>query len=126
MLVANELVTMILKEDVRLRTDDATETTRFLDQEVKRLEAQLSLNDSQISELKRRTDIPQAGEPTDLAKLKMELLFKSATLSDTHPDIIALKRKIAALQKPSGATNAKSRRGIAEFGNFVESGGARP
>lgn len=107
-LVANELVTMILKEDVRLRTDDATETTRFLDQEVKRLEAQLSLNDSQIVELNRQTGYSQVDGVTDLAKLKAELLFKSATYSDTHPDIVALKRKIAALEKISGPTKPKS------------------
>ena len=52
--VANELVTMILDEDVRSRTGFAAETTKFLAQEVKRLENQLSLNDAQISELKSR------------------------------------------------------------------------
>jgi uncharacterized protein involved in exopolysaccharide biosynthesis len=108
-LVANELVTMILKEDVRLRTNDATETTRFLDQEVRRLEAQLSLNDSQISELKRQTGgVSQSDTSMDLAKLKAELLFKSATYSENHPDILALKRKIAALEKLSGPTTPKS------------------
>ena len=108
-LVANELVTMILNEDVRLRTSDATETTRFIDQEVKRLEAQLSLIDGQISELKRRSGISisadgqaRSAASTDLDKLKQELLFKSATESDAHPDIKALKQKIAALEKIAG------------------------
>ena len=110
-LVANELVTMILKEDVRLRTNDATETTRFLDQEVRRLEAQLSLNDSQISALKRQT-VPAQEKENDLAtavaKLKAELAFKSATFSDNHPDIVALKRRIAALEKLAGPTKPQS------------------
>lgn len=108
-LVANELVTMILKEDVRLRTNDATETTRFLEQEVKRLETQLNVNDRQITELKRRFNISSTGtdDATDLAKLKAELLFKSATYSDNHPDIIALKRRIAALEKIAGPPAAK-------------------
>ncbi len=100
MLVANELVTMILREDVRLRTNDATETTRFLAQEVQRLEAQLSLNDTQIAALRNQTGgTSQEDTSADLAKLKAELLFKSATESESHPDIVALKRKVAALQK---------------------------
>ena len=109
-LVANELVTMILNEDVRLRTSDATETTRFIQQEVKRLEAQLGLIDGQIADLKRRTGISVSADGqsrtsvgTDLDKLKQELLFKSATESDAHPDIKALKKKIAALEKIAGA-----------------------
>lgn len=116
-LVANELVTMILNEDVRLRTSDATETTRFIDQEVKRLETQLTLIDGQISDFKRRSGISisadgqaRSGAATDLDKLKQELLFKSATESDSHPDIRALKQKIAALEKiveaPQGAATA--------------------
>ena len=107
-LVANELVTMILKEDVRLRTNDATETTRFLEREVKRLEAQLSENDAQIAALKRRTDISQIDDATDIARLKAELLFKSATYSPNHPDIIALKRRIAALQKIAAPATPKA------------------
>ena len=110
-LVANELVTMILNEDVRLRTSDATETTRFIEQEVKRLEAQLSLIDGQISDLKRRTGISVSADgqsrsavSSDLDKLRQELLFKSATESDAHPDIKALKQKIAALEKIAGVS----------------------
>jgi protein tyrosine kinase modulator len=107
-LVANELVTMILKEDVRLRTNDATETTRFLDKEVKRLEAQLSENDAQIAALKRQTGTSEVDDATDIARLKAELLFKSATYSENHPDIVALKRKIAALQKLSAPAKPKT------------------
>jgi len=110
MMVANELLTMILKEDVRSRTDFATETTRFIEQEAKRLEGQLGLIDTQISELKRSgigglTDTTQS----DLATLKAQLLLKSATASEAHPDITALKRKIAALEKLLGATNASAK-----------------
>jgi protein tyrosine kinase modulator len=107
--VANELVTMILDEDVRSRTGFAAETTKFLAQEVKRLENQLSLNDAQISELKSRAGgVPSDESAAAIAALKAELLAKSATYSDSHPDIIALKRKIAALEKSSAATNAKA------------------
>lgn len=108
--VANELVTMILGEDVRSRTDFASETTKFLGQEVKRLETQLSFNDAQIAELKSRTGDTLSDEnATALATLKADLLAKSATYSDSHPDILALKRKIAALEKKPVATKAKTK-----------------
>ena len=107
--VANELMTMILDEDVRSRTGFAAETTKFLAQEVKRLENQLSLNDAQISELKSRAGgVPSDESAAAIAALKAELLAKSATYSNSHPDVIALKRKIAALEKSSAASNAKA------------------
>ena len=108
--VANELLTMILSEDVRLRTEFATETARFIDEEVKRLEGQLRLNDQQISELRRSrigtlTDTSQLDSEKELDKLRAELLLKSAIFSNSHPDIQALKRKIASLEKSAGSTN---------------------
>ena len=42
---------------------------------------------------------PDFDSPKQLAVLKTELLIKSATYSSSHPDIQALKRKIAALEK---------------------------
>jgi uncharacterized protein involved in exopolysaccharide biosynthesis len=113
--VANELMTMILDEDVRSRTEFAAETTKFLAQEVKRLENQLSLNDAQISELKSRAGgVPSDESAVAIATLKAELLTKSATYSNSHPDIIALKRKIAALEKSSAATNVKANAALSE------------
>jgi uncharacterized protein involved in exopolysaccharide biosynthesis len=99
--VANELVTVILDEDVRSRTSSATETTRFLETETKRLTAQLDALDIKIVEAKNREirtpDGPSA--ESQLAMLKTELLLKSATYSATHPDIKALKDRIAVMQK---------------------------
>ena len=40
--VASEFVTMILSEDVRVRTNFASETTKFLEREAKRQEVELS------------------------------------------------------------------------------------
>ena len=102
--VANELVTMVLNEDVRTRTAFAAETTKFLDQEVKRLENQLSSLNKEIAE---RVRLGAVGPTYDLSKddaiklaaLKAELVVKSAIYSDTHPDIRALKRQIEALEK---------------------------
>jgi protein tyrosine kinase modulator len=108
--VANELVTMILNEDVRSRTEFATETTRFLSKEVKRLEEQLRKNDAEISAIKQSqsdslTDTSQLDDGKELAALRAQLLLLSATYSSSHPDIKALKRKIKALQKTTAATN---------------------
>src|SRR6478672_7748917 len=52
--VANDFVTMILDEDVRARTAYASETSRFLAEDVKKIEAQLTALSGQISEQKRR------------------------------------------------------------------------
>jgi len=105
--VANELVTMILKEDVRSRTEYASETTRFLAKEVKRLEGQLSANDAKMSAFNQAridalTDSNQLDSAKELATLRAQLLLLSATYSSAHPDILALKRKIKALER-SGA-----------------------
>ena len=102
--VANEFVTMLLSEDVRSRTEFAAQTTRFLGQEVTRLEDRLASIDGQIIALRKSRsgglgDTADLDGPKLLATLKMELLAKSATFSASHPDIQALKRKIAALEK---------------------------
>lgn len=114
MRVANEFVTLILNEDVRSRTEFAMQTTKFLEQEVKRLEAQLGLINSQISEFKQLnpgaltlTDTSKLNDARDLAALRAELILKSANYSDEHPDIRALKRKIEALEKAPAPTSSK-------------------
>jgi uncharacterized protein involved in exopolysaccharide biosynthesis len=101
--VANELVTMLLSEDVRSRTEFAAQTTRFLAQEVTRLEARLASIDGQIVALKRThagglSKSEMDGEKA-LATLKAELLVKSATYSASHPDIQSLRRRIATLEQ---------------------------
>jgi hypothetical protein len=111
--VANDLVTMILREDVRTRTSYAGETTRFMARDVQRIEDQLSGLDKQISEAVQRQ--AQAGETPDnaarlataktLASLKEQLAIKSATFSPEHPDIIALKLRIKKMEKLDAETN---------------------
>ncbi|MGB8019498.1 MAG: sugar transporter, partial [Pseudolabrys sp.] len=97
------LVTMILSEDVRARTAFASETTKFLDRDVQRLETQLSQFDAQIAELRRRPggvafDPSRFDEGRSLAALKAELVIRGANLASSHPEIRALKQKIAALE----------------------------
>jgi protein tyrosine kinase modulator len=103
--VANELVTMLLSEDVRSRTEFAAQTTRFLGQEVTRLEHRLTEVDGQIIALRNsRADSTELDPTKALAALQSELVIKSATYSASHPDIQALKRKIAELKKTAVKT----------------------
>ena len=102
--VANEFITMILAEDVRSRTNFAAETTRFLAEDTKKLEAQLSQLSVKINELKLKhnrtlADTTRVDDAKELTALRAQLILKSATFSDSHPDIRDLKRKIEALEK---------------------------
>jgi len=108
--VANEFLTLILNEDAANRTNRAAETTRFLEQEVKRLQGAVASIDVQIVEaavkasLKPSDPIIEGSEQAkrqrdELTKLKLELGQKTAIYSTSHPDVIALKKRIAALEK---------------------------
>ena len=116
--VANELMTMMLAEDANSRRTSATETTKFIDANVKRLEAKLAQIDSEITDaVKRRRAAAVSGidgidaSAKDVGKtleaLKAQLVLKRATLSDSHPDIRALKSRIQALEKEQMASDGK-------------------
>ena len=98
--VANELITIFLDEDARNRTNRATETTKFLAQEVEKLKAELAAIDAKIlqsyhppQEITRERTLPE------LMNLKADLAAKLAIYSDSHPDVKRLKAQIAALEK---------------------------
>ncbi len=104
--VANELMTRILNEDLRDRTSRATDTTKFLEREVQRLQTDNAALDARIAQLK----LVQQTKPSPLApgpdapagtlgQLKTELIQKSALYSERHPFIQSLKRQIAAMEK---------------------------
>ena len=112
--VANELVTTILDEDVRARTNSALETTRFLEREATRLNTELNSLELKIADAKiRETRAPLRMRAllippqTQLTTLRAELAMKSAIYSDSHPDIKALKQRIAALEKLISKPNDK-------------------
>jgi uncharacterized protein involved in exopolysaccharide biosynthesis len=108
MKVANDFLTLILDEDVRARTNRATETTQFLAREVKRLQTELDAVNGQISDAKRElVDNAQqgAGEPEELKEeratlttMKTDLVKLSSVYSAEHPAIKNLKKRIAALE----------------------------
>ncbi len=149
--VANEMVTVILNENVQLRTDRATQTTEFFREEVGRLSEELGRIEGQIVSFKsensdslpdslefRRNEIsriqvrlvqldsqeltlreqaniyrralenPNVATPLpdavasplelQLADLRRQLAQRSAILSETHPQIVALQSEIASLE----------------------------
>ena len=98
--VANELVTLILNEDARNRTNRASETTRFLTREAKKLETDLGTLDGQLIEIKRKmVDAVPDRILQQLTTLRAELGEKSGLYSNAHPELIRLKRQIAALEE---------------------------
>jgi uncharacterized protein involved in exopolysaccharide biosynthesis len=106
--VANEYLTSILNEDVQSRTGRATETTEFLSQEVKRLQDKLDAINVQIFAIKRQNidatqgtqELPEElkAQTDELTALKAQLIQASAVYSDQHPTVVALRKRIAALQ----------------------------
>jgi uncharacterized protein involved in exopolysaccharide biosynthesis len=94
--VANELITLFLNEDARNRTARATETTKFLEQEVQKLQADLASIDAKILETKHQA--PESALP-QLTVLKGELAQKLAVYSASHPEVKRLKAQIEALEK---------------------------
>jgi hypothetical protein len=100
MKIASEFITMILSEDVRVRTAFAAETTKFLEREVKRLDGELNAIEVKMGDLKRQQVMPSQG-PSEilLNALRADLFQKAATFSDNHPEMKAIKQKIAALEK---------------------------
>ena len=160
--VANELVTLFLSENVRTRTERATEATAFLSEEAEKVRRQLAKVESEIVAYKQknkdalpehlglrqnmlertegeirdmRRDIraleeekrylqieltsARTGRSADggleqselarnLATLKDNLLDASTRLTDSHPDIIALKKRIAVLEAQVEAETAEA------------------
>jgi uncharacterized protein involved in exopolysaccharide biosynthesis len=102
--VANELMTQILNEDLRDRTNRATDTTKFLSREVQKLQADNAALDAKIAQLKLsqgKSDSPGAPtrSATALAELKAELVQKSGLYSERHPIVQSLKRQVEALEQ---------------------------
>jgi uncharacterized protein involved in exopolysaccharide biosynthesis len=104
--VANEFISLIVGEDARSRTTQATEAVKILADEAKEIGNKLESTHVQMLEVARRprdlvTDLTEQprSELAALGALKAELVQKSAVYSDSHPVVIALKKKVAAMEK---------------------------
>lgn len=106
MKVVDEFLTEILNEDASRRTNSAAETTRVLEQEVRRLEGQHDALLARIEAAKQQPpDQKQAAsqeietQMKSLAALEADLVQKSSVYSDEYPAVKELKKKIAALKR---------------------------
>ncbi|WP_415756815.1 GumC family protein [Pseudomonas sp. LT1P18] len=157
--VAKELVTLFLDENIKQRTERASETTEFLTQEADKLRVELEALENRLADFKQahsnalpehqelrmnmltraETELKEvdrdyktareelrfnelelsaanAGlatkpgapgaavdKPQDLASLKAEYTRLQSLYTQAHPDVRAVKRKIAALEAGKGA-----------------------
>jgi uncharacterized protein involved in exopolysaccharide biosynthesis len=103
--VTNDFIQQILSQDTSRRTSDASEITKFLEQQVKSLQDERDTVAAQIAAQRRPGQQKQAvseeirTQMKVLADLEAELVQKSMVYSDEYPVIKNLKRKIAALKK---------------------------
>ena len=104
--VTNDFIAGILNQDTNRRTNNATDTAHFLEQEVNRLTSEHEAVVAHLEALKRSA--PDQGQTVSeevkaqmksLADLETELVQKSSVYSDEHPAVKALKKKIAALKR---------------------------
>ncbi len=108
--VANDFLTSILSEDATTRTNNASETTKFLEREVARLQSERDGILTQIAAIKQKPDPDQTQseeskeQMKNLADVEAQLLQASAIYSDEHPVVRNLKKKIAALKRAIAAT----------------------
>jgi capsular polysaccharide biosynthesis protein len=113
--VANEFLTSILSQDASTRTNNAAETTKFLDREVKRLQAEHEAVLAQIQAARQRgPDQDQTQSEEAKAQLKnltdaeAQLVQMTAIYSDQYPAVKNLKKKIAALKHEIAAAPQQS------------------
>jgi uncharacterized protein involved in exopolysaccharide biosynthesis len=104
--VANVILTGMLNDDAINRTNRATETTRFMEQEANRLQGAVSAIEAKITEAELKPPDPDEQIPeelktqrAELAQLKSDLIEKTAKYSSAHPEVILLKRRVATLEK---------------------------
>ena len=93
--ITNELVTLFLDENVKTRVERATETTRFLNQEARRLKADLEKMESLVAAYKQE----HAGSLPENLALKTAILQRAeATLANLDRDYAATENELNSLQ----------------------------
>jgi capsular polysaccharide biosynthesis protein len=112
--VADEFLTSILSEDATTRTNNAAETTKFLESDVKRLEGEHDAVVAQIAAAKQRPDKAEADseeartQMTNLATAETSLVQAQTVYSDEYPLVKDLKKKVAALKRAIAAQPDKA------------------
>jgi uncharacterized protein involved in exopolysaccharide biosynthesis len=106
MRVANEFITLIVNEDTRSQTSRATEAVKILSGEARDIQDKLDATQAKMAEIARRPretvpEIPEQekAQLTALTALRAELIQKTSIYSEAHPVVVALKKRIAAMEK---------------------------
>ena len=101
--VANELVTLFLDENVKQRTERATETTDFLTQEANKLRVELEVIENQLADFKQANSnaLPEHQE------LRMNMLSRAELeLKDVDRDYKTAHEELRFLELELSAANA--------------------
>jgi len=93
--VANELVTLFLKENLKSRTQRATETTEFLANEADKLRQQINIIEQQVAEFKQKHE---RSLPENLNLNNQMLERAQNTLREIHRDIKAEEEQLSYLE----------------------------
>lgn len=111
MRVANEFVTLIINGDERSRNSRTTEMVRLLAAQTKDIQDKLEATQMRLLEVARQPhevvaeiSEEQRSQQTALDTLKAELIQKRATYSEAHPVVVALKKRVAAMEKQLAQT----------------------
>jgi capsular polysaccharide biosynthesis protein len=103
--VANEFLTSILSADATTRTNNASETTKFLEREVTRLQGERDAILSQMAAIKQQPDPDQTQsddykeQQKNLVEAQAQLVQATSVYSDEHPVVKNLRKKIAAIKR---------------------------
>jgi uncharacterized protein involved in exopolysaccharide biosynthesis len=92
--VANRLSSLFIEENLKIREQQAAGTTEFLAKELAEAKAKLDQMEASGAKYNRPARIY-----TEKDKLKNELAGLRTKYTDNHPDVIAMKKKIADLEE---------------------------
>ncbi|MDB5586633.1 MAG: hypothetical protein JWP26_1603 [Devosia sp.] len=104
--IVNELVTMILNKDVRLRTERATETVTFFTEETQSLDSQLRALDSKVLAFKNE-HINALPDSIDFRR-NQQVAQQGRLLALSQEEASLRKRQADLYERPLGASSVAS------------------
>ncbi|WP_025899937.1 hypothetical protein [Sneathiella glossodoripedis] len=118
--VANELTTLFLNENVKTRTERASETTQFLEQEAEKLRKALVAAENAISEYKRENN-ESLPEHLDIRLGTLERIQSEIKASQQQLDSLRDERKYLELELSAAKSGTLNKSGnIETVGNTTE------
>lgn len=111
--VANELVTLFLSENVKTRTERASETTQFLKQEAQKLREALATTENAISEYKSEHS-ESLPEHLELRLGGLERLQSEIKVAERQLDALRDERKYLELELSTAKSGLVNRSGTIE------------